>query len=93
LTLLFVFLVKAYSIKASATDKRWYQPKPLLVVAGFLIGVFHMTNYWDFPIYLTVTLICLFIVSLRNYGYRLMAVINTIYNGNSCMVLSLVGGL
>ena len=93
LTVLFVFLVKAYSIKSSAIDKRWYLPEPLLVVAGFLIGNFHMTNYWDYPIYLTVTLICLFIISLRNYGFSAKTFLNTIYHGAMVFVISYIVAL
>ncbi len=28
---------------------------PGILLAGFFIGLFHMTNYWDFPIYFVVT--------------------------------------
>ena len=28
---------------------------PAILLAGFFIGLFHMTNYWDFPIYFVVT--------------------------------------
>ncbi|MBO5198986.1 MAG: hypothetical protein J6B85_10770 [Lachnospiraceae bacterium] len=28
---------------------------PCVILAGFFIGLFHMTNYWDFPIYFVVT--------------------------------------
>lgn len=93
LTVLFIFLTKAYSIKASAIDKRWYLPEPLLLIAGFLIGTFHMTNYWDFPIYFTVTLLIIFVISLRNYGFSWKMLLNTIYHGVMVFIISYIVAL
>lgn len=37
---------------------------PHLILAGFFIGLFQFTNYWDFVIYFTVILICIVYVNL-----------------------------
>lgn len=42
---------------------------PELLLPGFLIGIFQMSNFWDFPIYLTVTLFTLLCAGIRQYGF------------------------
>ncbi len=42
-------------------------PKVLLV--GFLIGLFHMTNFWDFPIYIVVAGGTIVFSLIRNYSF------------------------
>ncbi|MBP7176253.1 MAG: hypothetical protein KBA53_08585 [Thermoclostridium sp.] len=44
---------------------------PELLVPGFLIGIFQMSNFWDFPIYLTVTLFTLLCAGIRQHGFTL----------------------
>jgi YYY domain-containing protein len=44
---------------------------PELLLPGFLIGIFQMSNFWDFPIYLTVTLFTLLCAGIRHYGFTL----------------------
>jgi len=48
---------------------------PELLLLGLLTGIFQMSNYWDYPIYLTVTLFTLFCAGIRQYGYKKIAVI------------------
>jgi YYY domain-containing protein len=43
---------------------------PELLLLGLLTGIFQMSNYWDYPIYLTVTLFTLFCAGIRQYGYN-----------------------
>ncbi len=43
---------------------------PEFLLLGLLIGIFQMSNYWDFPIYLTVTMFVLICVGIRQYGYN-----------------------
>lgn len=42
---------------------------PELLLPGFLIGIFQMSNFWDFPIYLTVTLFTLLCAGIRQFGF------------------------
>lgn len=42
---------------------------PELLLPGFLIGIFQMSNFWDFPIYLTVTLFTLLCAGIRLSGF------------------------
>ena len=52
---------------------------PELLLLGLLTGIFQMSNYWDFPIYLTVTLFTLLCAGIRQYGYKKeMAVVSFI---------------
>ncbi len=44
---------------------------PELLIPGFLIGIFQMSNFWDFPIYLTVTLFTLLCAGIRHSGFTL----------------------
>lgn len=44
---------------------------PELLLPGFLIGIFQMSNFWDFPIYLTVTLFTLLCAGIRHYGFTI----------------------
>mgnify|MGYP002795145044 CR=1 FL=1 len=41
--------------------------EPPVIAAGVLTGIFHWTNYWDFVIYTTVILICVFFNSMYRY--------------------------
>jgi len=43
---------------------------PELLLLGLLAGIFQMSNYWDFPIYLTVTLFTFICAGIRQYGYK-----------------------
>ena len=89
LAILFSYLMRAYSEKTSgSSDNHWYIPEPEIIFSGFLIGIFHMANYWDFPIYFTVTLIILFIVSLHQYGITLNMLLTTVFKGSIVIVLS-----
>ena len=52
---------------------------PELLLLGLLTGIYQMSNYWDYPIYLTVTIFTLFCAGIRQYGYdKKMAVISLI---------------
>ncbi len=44
---------------------------PEMILLGLFIGIFQMSNYWDFPIYLTVTLFTFLCAGIRQYGYTL----------------------
>lgn len=61
---------------------------PWLIVAEMLIGLFHMTNYWDFPIYFVVSGAVILFVNLIRYRYKIKAWIVTAIQG---VVFLLVG--
>ncbi|NLO39958.1 MAG: hypothetical protein GX115_10895 [Ruminiclostridium sp.] len=42
---------------------------PELLLPGFFIGIFQMSNFWDFPIYLTVTLFTILCAGIRHRGF------------------------
>ncbi len=44
---------------------------PELIILSLFIGIFQMSNFWDFPIYLTVTLFTLICVGIRQYDNNL----------------------
>lgn len=50
---------------------------PELLLLGLLTGIFQMSNYWDYPIYLTVTLFTLLCAGIRQYGYEKKMIIIT----------------
>ncbi|HZK27900.1 MAG TPA: DUF2298 domain-containing protein [Thermoclostridium sp.] len=42
---------------------------PEMLLIGLLIGIFQMSNYWDFPIYLTVCIFVFICAGIRQYGF------------------------
>lgn len=46
-------------MRREAKDKNWSVAQevfhPSIILIGFFIGLFHMTNFWDFPIYYVVS--------------------------------------
>jgi YYY domain-containing protein len=50
--------IKGYDIKSSEDRKELILKEiltPQIFVLGFFVGLFHMTNFWDFPIYFVVS--------------------------------------
>jgi YYY domain-containing protein len=73
LTIIGIFLAVFKKLQKRA-DESWHKDNPLLelffpelILIGLFIGIFQMSNYWDFPIYLTVCLFTLIFAGLRNY--------------------------
>ncbi len=64
-----------------------------VIIAGFLIGLFQMTNYWDFPIYLTVLMLTYFYVYLIKYDFKIKAYIYTALTGIAVLVFSMLVAL
>lgn len=54
---------------------------PQILIIGFFIGLFHMTNFWDFPIYLVVTGGVIVFCLIRNYGFTKITFLLTFING------------
>ncbi len=65
-------------IKSSKNLREIIQPKILLI--GFFIGLFHMTNFWDFPIYFVVTGGTIVFSLIRNYGFSKITLLLTSIN-------------
>ncbi len=53
--------------------------QPAILVCSFLVGLFHMTNYWDFPIYFVVCGAVILFSNLIVYDYKKEAWILTAY--------------
>ena len=48
--------------------------EPAVIACGVLTGIFHWTNYWDFVIYTTAALICIFFTAIYRYRGQAKAV-------------------
>ena len=48
--------------------------EPAVIACGVLTGIFHWTNYWDFVIYTTAALICIFFTAMYRYRGQAKAV-------------------
>ena len=70
-------IVKDYDLtpKMPGLVKEVFRPE--LVLSAFLIGIFHTTNYWDFPIYFVVCGAIILFSNLIVYRYRVDAIILT----------------
>lgn len=66
---------------------------PEMLLAGLFTGIFQMSNYWDFPIYLTVTLFVLICAAVRRYGFTKKTVVITVLQFFAVLVLSILFSL
>lgn len=48
--------------------------EPAVIACGVFTGIFHWTNYWDFVIYTTAALICIFFTAMYRYRGQAKAV-------------------
>ena len=46
---------------------------PSILIIGFFIGLFHTTNYWDYPIYFVVSGAVILFMNCRLYNFKLDA--------------------
>ena len=68
------------NMRAEKIEKvRWIKEifSPQILVCMFFIGLFHMTNYWDFPIYFVVCGAIIFFCNLKTFRYKKQAWILT----------------
>lgn len=65
---------------------RWFCPEVLLT--GFFIGLFHTTNYWDFPIYFVVSGAIILFTNLILYEFKFKAWLTTGIQAAVIIVLS-----
>lgn len=66
---------------------------PSIITAAFLIGMFKMTNYWDFPIYFVVSGAILLFSNLLIYSFTASAWIVTAYQAAVFIVTGIVVSL
>lgn len=99
LAILFAWLLRRNEmmkrINAGDTDARPFDYKteifrPELIVCAFLIGVFHMTNTWDFPIYFVVSGAIILFSNLILYPKSSRAWILTAYQAVLFIVIGAV---
>lgn len=66
---------------------------PSLIMVGFFIGLFHTTNFWDFPIYYVVAGAVILFTNMIVYEFRNKAIWITAIQGIFIMTLSWVVSL
>ncbi|NLM10511.1 MAG: hypothetical protein GX213_07015 [Clostridiaceae bacterium] len=66
---------------------------PEIILIGLFIGIFQMSNYWDFPIYLTVTLFVFICAGIRQNGFSKKTAVVTMVRFLSVLILSLMFAL
>ncbi|MBR6556793.1 MAG: hypothetical protein IKT60_05105 [Clostridia bacterium] len=97
-----LFLATAYCFvlssreKESVTEPTLLQmliPSPHLVLMGALIGTFSMTNFWDYPIYMVVSLFIFAYTGWRRYGFKYRLWFSTVYQMVLLFVLNTVVSL
>jgi YYY domain-containing protein len=61
---------------------------PQIVAISFFIGLFHTTNYWDFPIYYVVSGAVILFTNLIVYNFKRKAAVITMLQGISVFCIS-----
>lgn len=64
----------------------FYNPK--IIIIGFFIGIFHITNFWDFPIYYVVSGAVILFSNIRVYNYKKEVIKLTFIQGVFIMGIS-----
>lgn len=59
-----------------------------VIMIGFFIGLFHMTNYWDFPIYFVVAGAIILFSNAKIYGFSVRSLILTAFHAIVVLVIS-----
>ncbi len=67
--LLYAWLL--YRRKVTEIDFKKETFHPAIILIGFFIGLFHMTNYWDFPIYFVVSGAVILFSNAVKYKFKL----------------------
>jgi len=92
-----LFLAAAYCFVLSSREKESLSeptalqmliPSPHLIMMGVLIGTFSMTNFWDYPIYMVVSLFIFAYTGWRRYGFRSRFWLSTLYQMAVLFVLN-----
>lgn len=61
---------------------------PCVVVTAFFIGLFHTTNYWDYPIYFVVAGAVILYVNFVTEGARYTGVVLTVFHAAIVIIIS-----
>ncbi len=61
---------------------------PAILTISFLIGLFHMTNFWDFPIYYVVSGAIILFSNLTVYNFKGKALWLTAFQGITVFIIS-----
>jgi len=75
LTIIGLLFAVSRKLQARAGENRQYKNSfeeiffPEMLLTALFICIFQMSNYWDFPIYLTVTLFVFICSGIRHYGF------------------------
>jgi len=101
LGILFAFLLKRSSrmaeVVGGATPEKLDWKKeftdPYILMLGFMIGIFMMTNYWDFPIYYVVSGAVILVSNAVISGFKLDTLRRTAAHGVLIFVLAQIVSL
>ncbi len=101
LGILFAFLMKrsgrmsAVAAGAQPEALNWKKEftDPYIIALGFMIGIFMMTNYWDFPIYYVVSGAVILVSNAVISGFRLDTLKRTAVHGIEIFVLAQIVSL
>jgi len=61
---------------------------PAVVIVAFFIGLFHMTNYWDYPIYFVVAGAVILYVNFVSEGARGTGLLLTLFHAAIVLIIS-----
>lgn len=88
LATLFALVITIQKLTAKEVASNRYKWRPELLLIAFLIGIFKITNFWDFPIYMTVSLSVLVYTNLKRYPSRFFALGITALEGIGIYLIS-----
>lgn len=66
---------------------------PYIILIGFFIGVFHTTNFWDYPIYFVVSGAIILFFNLVFYDFKRRAYAVTALQGAAVLIISEITAL
>ncbi len=61
---------------------------PHIIVVGFFIGLFHATNFWDYPIYFVVAGAVILYVNFVSEGIRARGILLTVFHAAVVVIVS-----
>ncbi|MBO4498266.1 MAG: hypothetical protein J5739_08680 [Lachnospiraceae bacterium] len=61
---------------------------PCVVVVAFFVGLFHTTNYWDYPIYFVVAGAVILYVNFTSEGARYTGLVLTVFHAAIVIIIS-----
>ncbi len=88
LGLLFAWLIDRQKRKEGSIPAWKEVLHPAIITIAFLIGLFHMTNFWDFPIYYVVSGAIILFSNLSVYNFKGKALWLTALQGAAVILIS-----